>query len=167
LSRAVQTCLLLIVAAALACVTAAAQSQRPGDGRSTPARTTTLADLDWLVGTWRGAHGATTVEERWTPPAGGAMLGLSRTIKGTQMVAFEFLRILERDGTLVYIAQPNGRPPVEFTMTVRRDGSATFENPMHDFPKMIAYTRRNDGSLRAVVSDGAQSQQTFEFNRAP
>jgi hypothetical protein len=36
-------------------------------------------------------------EERWTPPA-GAMLAVSRTLKGDRMVAFEFLRIVERDG---------------------------------------------------------------------
>ena len=47
------------------------------------------------------------------------------------------------------------------------ENSATFENPMHDFPRVITYTWRDDGSLQAVVSDGAQNQQTFEFTRSP
>jgi hypothetical protein len=50
------------------------------------------------------------LRERWTPPAGGAMLAVSRTLKAIAWSAFEFLRIVERDGRLIYIAQPNGRP---------------------------------------------------------
>jgi hypothetical protein len=131
-----------------------------------PAARGTLIQLAWLAGTWTGGGGPATFEERWTPPAGGAMLAVSRTIKGDRMVAFEFLRIVERDGSLVYIAQPDGRPPTEFALTAITSDSATFENPSHDFPKMIRYARRGDGSLEARVSDGAQKAETFLFRRA-
>lgn len=132
-----------------------------------PATRGTLAQLAWLAATWVGGDGPVTVEERWTPAAGGAMLAVSRTVKGDRMVAFEFLRIVERDGGLVYAAQPNGRPPTEFTLTAITADSATFENPMHDFPKMIRYTRRSDGSLEARVSDGGQKGETFVLKRTP
>jgi hypothetical protein len=138
-----------------------------GDARaqgSKPAARGTLTQLAWLAGTWTGGGGPVTFEERWTPAAGGAMLAVSRTLKGDRMVAFEFLRILERDGGLVYIAQPNGRPPTEFTLTAITADSATFENPMHDFPKMVRYARRADGSLEARVSDGGKGE-TFVFKR--
>jgi hypothetical protein len=79
------------------------------------------------------------------------------------MVAFEFLRIIERDGSLVFIAQPNGGPPTEFTLTAITEDSATFENPMHDLPKMIRYSKRADGSLEARVSDGGQNAEVFVF----
>ena len=94
------------------------------------------------------------------------MLAVSRTIKGDRMVAFEFLRIVEREGGLVYIAQPNGRPPTEFTLSAITADAATFENPSHDFPKVIRYTRRPDGTLEARVSDGAQRAETFVFRRS-
>jgi hypothetical protein len=132
----------------------------------TPAARGTLTQLAWLAGNWTGGNAATAFEERWTPSAGGAMLAVSRTVKGDRMVAFEFLRIVERDGGLVYIAQPNGRPPTEFTLTAITADSATFENPMHDFPKMIRYTKRADGSLEARVSDGGQKAETFVFKRS-
>jgi hypothetical protein len=131
-----------------------------------PAARATLTQLAWLPGTWVGGGGPATFEERWTPAAGGAMLSVSRTLKGDRMVAFEFLRIVERDGGLVYIAQPNGRPPTEFMLTAITTDSATFENPMHDFPKMIRYARRADGSLEARVSDGSQKSETFVFQSA-
>jgi hypothetical protein len=127
----------------------------------------TISDVGWLTGAWQGSDGPMRVEERWTAPAGGAMLAVSRTIKGDRMVAFEFLRIVERDGSLVYIAQPNGRPPTEFALTQVSQGSATFENPAHDFPKVIRYAKRSDGGLEARISDGGQKSETFVFRRAP
>jgi hypothetical protein len=130
-----------------------------------PAAKATLQQIAWLAGEWRGTGGPMTFEERWTEAAGGAMFAVSRTLKGDRLAAFEFLRIVERDAGLIYIAQPNGRPPTEFALTSITADSATFENPAHDFPKMIRYTRRTDGSLEAVVSDGAAQAERFTFVR--
>lgn len=128
-----------------------------------PARAT-VGQVAWLAGDWAGTVGSASIEERWTPPGGGAMLAVARTIRSDRLVAFEFLRIVERDGGLVYIAQPNGRPPTEFVLTRIADGSATFENPAHDFPKAIRYVLRADGSLEARTSgDAGQPEQTFVF----
>ena len=98
---------------------------------------------------------------------GGAMLAISRTLRDGNMSAFEFLCIVERNGGLVYTAMPNGRTPAtDFTLTTIDESSATFENPAHDFPKMIRYTKRPDGSLEAVASGAAGSTpQTFVFRR--
>jgi hypothetical protein len=122
-----------------------------------------ISQLSWLAGAWAGGGGPVTLEERWTPAAGGAMLAVSRTIKGDRMVAFEFLRIVERDGTLVYIAQPDGRPPTEFRLSAMTADSATFENKAHDFPKVIAYAKKADGTLEVRVSAGCQRGETFVF----
>jgi hypothetical protein len=126
----------------------------------------TIADVAWIGGNWVGGGGPVSVEERWTTAAGGAMLGVSRTVKQNRMVAFEFLRIVERAGGLVYVAQPNGVPPTEFTATSVERDSVTFENPAHDYPKVIKYTKRPDGSLEARISaEGGQRPQTFLFKR--
>jgi len=140
--------------------TLAPQPARP------PARAS-IAQVAWIAGTWSGGAGGATFEERWTPPAGGAMLAVSRTLKGDRMVAFEFLRIVERSAGLVYIAQPDGRPPTDFVLTEITSDSATFENPSHDFPKMIRYAKQPDGSLEARISDGGQRAQAFVFRRTP
>ena len=82
------------------------------------------------------------------------------------MTGFEFLRIVERNGGLVYIAQPGGRPPTEFALTRISGESATFENSAHDFPKLIRYTRQTDGSLEARVSDGTDANaEVYIFKR--
>lgn len=132
-----------IVTLALVAVCAAVvQGRQPRAG---------IRDVAWIAGAWTSGTSA-VVEERWTPPAGGAMLGMSRTIRGDRMSEFEFLRIVEREGGLVYIAQPGGRSPTEFRMTAIDATSVTFENPAHDFPKMIRYAKHADGSLEASIS---------------
>lgn len=158
-----KTCTALVIAFAVGAVASADLDAQAG---RQPARAS-ISQVAWLAGVWVGGGDPVTFEERWTPPAGGAMLAVSRTIKGDRMVAFEFLRIVERDGGLVYVAQPNGRPPTEFTLTALTAESATFENPTHDFPKMIRYAKRADGTLEARVSDGAQRGETFVFRRTP
>jgi EAL domain-containing protein (putative c-di-GMP-specific phosphodiesterase class I) len=55
-----------------------------------------ISQISWLAGAWASGSGPVSFEERWTAAAGGAMLAVSRTIKGDRMVAFEFLRIVER-----------------------------------------------------------------------
>ena len=116
-----------------------------------PARAA-IDDMAWLVGAWVETRdsGAST-EERWSPPLGGAMLGVSRTVSRGRMSAFEYLRIVERDGGLVYIAQPGGSPPTEFVLTTLSSTRAVFDNPRHDYPKRIVYERSAEGDLSATI----------------
>jgi len=110
-----------------------------------------MEDLEWLTGAWVGTRGSSSIEERWSPPGGGAMLGVSRTVRGGAMVAFEFLRIVERDGGLVYVAQPGGNPPTEFVLTELGLTRAVFDNPRHDYPKRIVYELSDEGRLSATI----------------
>ncbi|MGQ0553010.1 MAG: DUF6265 family protein [Planctomycetota bacterium] len=132
-----------------------------------PPVTAQIGALAWVAGHWSGKLRTSTVEERWCEPAGGAMLAISRTVKGEKMVAFEFLRIAEQGGTLVYFAQPGGRTATEFTLVELSDSRAVFENPHHDFPQRITYERTGE-QLTAEIShvDGGAPQR-FEFTRAP
>ncbi len=120
------------------------------------------ADLAFMKGAWEGGAGSMKFEERWTEEAGGLMLGVSRTIKGDRAVGFEFLRIEFRPDGVFYVAQPGGRPKTEFKLTASDEKSATFENPAHDHPKKIRYSRGEDGSLKAEL-DGAEGKQAFVF----
>ena len=82
------------------------------------------------------------------------------------MTAFEFLCISEREGTLVYTAMPNAGAATDLTLTKIDADSATFENPAHDFPKMIRYAKRADGGMDASISGGGTSKPTvFSFKR--
>jgi hypothetical protein len=128
----------------------------------------TITSIGWLAGDWVGVVGGNDVEERWMSPAGGAMIGNSRSTRGNpaSMVEFEYLCIAQRHGGLVYTAMPNGGGATDFLLTKISADSATFENPEHDFPRAITYTKRADGGVDATIS-GAPGQRvlTYSFKR--
>ncbi len=110
-----------------------------------------ISELSWLAGAWVGEKNSSTIEERWTPPKGGAMLGISRTVKHERMSAFEYLRIVEREDRLIYIAQPGGKPATEFVLTEIGQSRAVFLNPRHSYPQRIIYELKNEEVMTASI----------------
>ncbi len=117
-----------------------------------------VEDFGWLAGQWTSEADDRWTEESWTGPRGGVMLGHSRSGRGDMLREFEFIRIAPgANGTLAYIAQPQGGAPVSFTLVRHDAASATFENPAHDYPQRIHYARDGD-TLTATISliDGSK-----------
>lgn len=133
----------------------------------TPAKAT-INDLSWIAGNWSGTRGTTgqiAFEELWSPPKGGSMFAISRTINRDRLSAFEYLRILERNGGLVYIAQPNGGTATEFVMTEFSSTRAVFDNPRHDYPKRIIYELTEGGMTATIGYMKGGTPRKFEFKR--
>lgn len=122
-------------------------------------------DLAWMSGDWETAPGRMQIDEHWTTPVGGSMLGMSRTVAGGKMVFFEFLRIETRGTEVFYVAQPKGRTPAtDFKLVRSSEGEAVFENLQHDFPKRIIYRKQPDGGLSArIEGDGTEKEKPQEF----
>jgi hypothetical protein len=128
----------------------------------------TIGDLAWLSGAWVGTRSSgSSIEEHWMPPRGGAMLAVQRTVNTSgKLSAFEYLRIVERDGGLVYVAQPGGKTPTEFVLTELGAKRAVFVNPRHDYPRRIAYELSADGELVATAGQiKGGTPQRYEFKR--
>ena len=66
-----------------------------------PGARATIADLAWLAGRWTGSGLGGETEETWSAPAGGAMMGMFRLVKGGTVVFYEFLTLVEREGSLL------------------------------------------------------------------
>lgn len=127
-----------------------------------------ISQLSWIAGDWQTAPGGRAqIEEHWTLPAGGSMLGMSRTVAGGKTAEFEFLRIEQREDGIFYVAQPKGRcPATDFKLTRVASQEAVFENPKHDFPKRIIYRKTADDSLTASIDGGEGTKaMVFSFRR--
>lgn len=129
-----------------------------------------IGDLVWLAGCWAATGGEAGSGEQWTWPAGGTMLGTSRTIRAGKTVAWEFLRIAQRaDGGLDYISIPSGQNQTAFKLLRSAPQEVVFENPAHDFPQRIIY--RVDGDqLQARIEgerDGSLKGVDFPMRRVP
>jgi len=123
-----------------------------------------LADLAWMAGDWQtDANGRTISDEHWARPAGGVMIGMSRTVAGNKLVSFESLRIEQRGESIFYVASVKGRcPATDFKLTRQNAQEAIFENPDHDFPKRIIYRKQSAQEMTALV-DGGEGTKSQEF----
>ncbi|MGQ0712098.1 MAG: DUF6265 family protein [Gemmatimonadaceae bacterium] len=145
----------IVVAAATALAWPVAHRQaRQPDG---------VDQLAWFAGCWVYTSPRVIIEEIWTRPAGGSMLGMSRTLRrdpaGDSTIAWEFIRVHARGTDLVYAAQPHNQPAAEFMSESVSDSAVVFANPAHDFPQRIIYRRAGKDSLRARV-EGTQGART-------
>ena len=127
-----------------------------------------IAGLGWLAGCWEMRSGPRVTEEQWMTPRGGTMLGMSRTTRNDSLVEFEQIRIEKRDRDLYYVASPARQATAEFKATSLASGTVTFENPLHDFPKKIFYTRHGTDSMAAAIEGprgGTTRRITYPYRR--
>lgn len=125
--------------------------------------------LAWLQGCWTAASPRGVIEELWTAPRGGSMLGLSRTVRDERMVAYELVVVREQGAQLAYQAHPSGQPSAVFLSRAISDSAVRFENLQHDFPQRIGYERGRGDSLLAWIEGGVGDKARridFRYRRA-
>lgn len=112
-----------------------------------------LDDLGWMAGHWTGTEGDVSMEEYWTGPRGGIMVGVHRDVFSDRPPFFEYLRIEQRGSTVVYIASPRGQGATEFVLVSSGPAEVVFENLEHDFPQRILYRRQGDLMISRIEGD--------------
>ena len=68
------------------------------DGETPPAAS--LADADWLVGSWAGTAFGQRFEQVWSSPSAGSMVGTFKLMDGDTVSFYEILLLTVDDGTL-------------------------------------------------------------------
>lgn len=128
-----------------------------------------VESVAWLAGCWQAEKGDAGSGEHWLPPAGGAMFGVSRTVKNGKTVEFEFVQLrTNAEGKLVLIALPSGQKEATFVASSVTENSVTFENPQHDFPQKVIYRLQSEGRLVARIEgtrDGKVRGVDFPMKR--
>lgn len=128
-----------------------------------------LETLTWLAGCWEMQQGALRIEEQWTRPAGGTLLGMGRTIRGDRTVFTEFLRISVVDGKLTYTARIGTPQVTPFVLSRLTGTEVVFENPTHDFPQRIVYRKTEKGLMARIEGKdkGRERHEEFPYQAAP
>jgi hypothetical protein len=134
-------------------------------GSSSVSHAASISDLAWLAGCWSSAGGEAGSGEQWMAPAGGTLLGVSRTVKNGRTVAHEFMQIREVEpGKIAFIAHPSGQAEASFPLARAAEREVVFENPQHDFPQRVIYKLEGDGVLRASIEGLSKGRlKTIEF----
>jgi Domain of unknown function (DUF6265) len=102
-----------------------------------------VAQLEWLAGSWEGDDGGTWNEEVWAAPRGGLMVAYHRDTRDERAAGFEFLRIEETSGGLVYRPLPNGRAGTDFKLVEGGPERVVFESAL-EFPRRVLYWREGE-----------------------
>jgi hypothetical protein len=137
-------------------------------GAAVAADCASLASMDWLLGEWLADGGKSTWRESWVPagPATWEGVGVETSKADPAKSSAEDLRLVEMGGAVFYVAKVgHNELPVAFRLVECGDGSLTFTNPAHDFPRRLDYARQPDGGLQVRVSDGGAKGFTLEFAR--
>ena len=61
----------------------------------------TLADVQWISGSWTGEAFGGTAEEIWSPPLGNSMMCVFKLVVDEQVRFYEICTISEENGTLI------------------------------------------------------------------
>ena len=70
------------------------------EGATSPAAK--ISDMSWYVGRWVGKGFGGALEENFGPAMGNSMIGSFRLVQENKPVFYEFIAIIEENGTIAY-----------------------------------------------------------------
>lgn len=101
-----------------------------------------LDQLKWILGQWERTDDKEGQQsfEKWAQEEDKKFRGIGFTMAGKDTVFVERLSLITKEDEVYYVADVANNPePVRFKLTHIADTIAIFENPIHDYPKMITY----------------------------
>jgi len=122
--------------------------------------------LEWLRGKWNrtNAKPGESGYEVWSAAKNNGMFGKGVTLKGEEPVFIEELELSIKGEDIYYMVRvPDEVAPIPFKLTSISKDAFTCENPEHDFPKKIAYTRNGKKAKAVISGDGKSIDYDFEF----
>jgi hypothetical protein len=128
-------------------------------GERSPAAT--IADMAWLAGHWVGEGLGGLIEEVWSPPRNGVMIGMFRLVRDGKPVFYELLTLAEEKGSLMirlkhFNADLTGweekDKTIDFPFITKADGVVHFDGlawrPEGEDAMTIYLAIRRDGNIR-------------------
>ena len=133
--------------------------------------TSQLTNTHWLEGTWANQTQRGTIYEAWTLQSDQSLTAKSYKINAADTIVLETVRLIQENRTLFYIPQVNNQnkgKPIRFALKSIDQNQMVFENPQHDFPQFITYTKIGKDSLVAEISgkrNGQLQRRSFPMKK--
>lgn len=124
-----------------------------------------IKKADWLIGNWENTSPDGILTENWEKVNDSTFNAASYFIKGKDTIHFENIILAQLGETLTYKATVKGQnddKPVSFPSTSESDKQLVFENPKHDYPQKITYTKGANKTLTAKISGKLNGKPTTE-----
>ncbi len=131
----------------------------------------TIGQVAWLAGSWEGEGFGGQSHESWLPPVAGQMAGVFHQSQDGEIVFYEILQIVPRDGSLVVrLKHFNGdlsgwednsaQSALEFPLVAIEGNTAYFSG--------LTYRLVDESTLHiylAMRNGGEETVETFAFTR--
>jgi hypothetical protein len=126
--------------------------------------------LTWLEGDWKRQTKRGEATETWHRVSENTMEGSAYMVSDSETQFTEYLRIETLGDEIFYTAKPVQNPyPTSFRLVTHDGNHFVFENPNHDFPQRIIYTRQSEDELLVRIEgpmDGETRSVDFRFEKA-
>ncbi|MBA4275496.1 DUF6265 family protein [Flavobacterium sp.] len=126
---------------------------------------------DWLLGQWENKSDEGNLLEIWEKKNDSIYFGESYFIKGKDTLHFEKIELQQKGENLLYVTTIKGQnndKPVTFVHNDTIEKQLVFENPKHDFPQKIAYSKITKDSIVIQISgiqQGKPSSERFSMKK--
>jgi hypothetical protein len=127
-----------------------------------------ISNIQWMAGHWVGTGLGGITEEIWSPPNGGAMMGVFRAVKDGKVTLYEMCLFVEEKDSLVLKLKHFNRDLTgweekavvrEFPLVKITENAAYFSG--------ITFRKNKDGSMESFVlvgrRDGTQVEEAFRY----
>ena len=124
-----------------------------------------LEEAKWLIGSWGNSTKEGDLTESWNQLNDSTLSGKTTFITGKDTLFTETIEITQVNDSLLYntkVSNQNEGKTVSFKAVALTKNQIVFENPKHDFPQKIAYTKISSDSLVAKISGKKNGKESFE-----
>ncbi|TRW27418.1 hypothetical protein FMM05_01915 [Flavobacterium zepuense] len=158
----------VILSATASCKESSKDNTNTSEDKSVTAN---VQNASWLIGNWGNTLPDGSFIEKWTKESDSVYKAESYFIANNDTLFSEYVTLGKINDTLAYtvtVPDQNNEKPVSFKLTSMSGDKMVFENPQHDYPNKIEYTKINADSIVAVISGakkGKQASETFAMAR--
>lgn len=134
-----------------------------------PRPVATISDVAWLAGEWVGEGLGGHIDEVWSAPAGGSMVGYFRLVKDDKPVFYELLTLLETEGS-VEMRMKHANP--DMTGWEEKNAYVTFRLVKHDatgtYFSGLTFRRTGPDTMEAYLAlrqNGVVREEKLTYRR--
>lgn len=130
-----------------------------------------LKKASWFLGNWENNSKETHFKESWNQKNDSCYFAESVVIVEKDTVFYEKMDLYQVQDSLIMkisVKDQNKEKPVSFYMTKSSEKELVFENPKHDFPTKIVYTKiTNDSMVGSIYGnkDGKEISELFPMKK--
>lgn len=126
-----------------------------------------LKDVEWIKGHWRGDAFGGQIEEIWSPPLGGSMMGSFKMVIRNEVTFYELMHIQEIDGTLLLQIRHFNQ---DFTGWETQNESVNFPlvavDDSHVYFDGLTFVKKsaNEMDVYVLTSEAGEEKQESKFS---